>query len=292
MSMRVKALRYIKAAWILLICWGFLTACNFSSDAERATESEIKASTEAAKIEVFEASSLETETAETDLPLNCPVMLSAHHVEVGRFIKHPSLRFHIIKNKDYDSSLGDACEGDIKNLWPDLLRFEREIEAYAPYIRNIGGISLNIEHFPQTMKAVKDHVNNSAVKYKLDEELDQFDRSTALGKNQAEGKILLFLRDSVDIYWINEHGPIIEGLLSEYGLKLSSFSQEKPKLCYDRYKLCICYEWKVSDASFDFCEDVSPENRKKSPRSYNLEYFPFTPYGGLSFKRPDDDNEK
>jgi len=227
-----------------------------------------------------------TETVKATLPPNCPVILATQHVPVGRWRENPSLNIWLTPNGNYDSILGDACKGDLKNLWPDLLRFENEIESYKPYINGINGIATLIEAFPQTINDVKDHVNSFATEYGLNEKMDQIDRSTAHGKNSVKRELRGFLNKSVSDYWLNEHGPIIENLLSEHDVKLRHYSHEKSKFCYDRFEYCSCYPWGYGDYGDD-CNDVSKENRKASSGKYDFEVFPWGAYGSIGFHKPD-----
>ena len=171
-----------------------------------------------------------TEIVKPILSLNCPVILTAQHVGVSRWRENPSLSFRLIKNLDYDEGLEDTCKGDMKNIWPSLMRFQNEIENDLPYINDLSGISRNIEHFPKTFKEVKNHVNSDALDSSLDAK-----------------RGIHFLRKSLNEYWLENHGPIIEDVLLKYDLKLRLYDQEKPKFCYhrDNIEYCNCYPWGI-----------------------------------------------
>lgn len=213
-------------------------------------------------------------------------MLTSARRDADRHVKQPYLTLHLFKNPDYDESLGDACKGDLKNLWPDLRRFETELQTDAPHIYKIWLIGRNIKYFPITAAEAKNHVNASATEYGLDNKLDQFDRSTELGRNKVKSELFKFLSRSQNNYWLNEHGPIIEGLLSDYNLKLEGYYQEKPKFCYDLYELCYCWGFELHDGSKQTCEDAPSKNRKDLKTPFDFEYFPHGADGGLIFQKP------
>ena len=96
------------------------------------------------------------------------------------------------------------------------------------------------------------------------------------------------MRKSLNEYWLENHGPIIEDVLLKYDLKLRLYDQEKPKFCYhrDNIEYCNCYPWGIGRELEDDCDDVSKENRKTSSNKYYFEYFPYGPYGSLVFEKP------
>jgi len=232
----------------------------------------------ASKIEIVADENKEAierlQTTETLKPLNCPVILDVIQKEKGRFRDHSWVNISFIKNPDFDASLGDACQGDMKNIWQDLKRFDVNSQYYRVHLNAV-------EFFPKTAKNVKNFIDATTIEYRLDYKLDQIDRTTALGRNQVKGAMGAFYGFAHRSYWLTEHAYIIDGLLSESDLHVKFWSSEKPSYCYARYERCICYTERET------CKKPREERERISGQSYNFEYFPKRDYGELIFTKPE-----
>ena len=164
---------------------------------------------------------------------------------------------YLEKNPNFDSDLGDACKGDIKKIWPDLLRFEEEISEYWPNVRGVGGMHQALKYFPVTLDETKQYIDEAAKVEKIREQIDPIDRSTLEGGLAVHGILIEFVREKERNYWMEEQGAIIESVLSDYKVKVITYDAEKTSYCYHPYSICRSY--------------YSPDN--ETPKDeYNLEY--------------------
>ena len=186
-------------------------------------------------------------------PLNCPIMIAANSQNRRVYAEGSSeyrdesyLYFRLVENPNFDIELGDSCEGDLKKLWPDLARFESEIEIHMPNIAQIRLISVQLKHFPQTQDEVKHYIDDQAKAAALHDNLETIDRTTAEGGTTLDNMILFFLRTKEQSYWLTEQAPIIENILSKYDLKMEFYSSEKTKYFYHPFKRGVSgeREWK------------------------------------------------
>lgn len=178
-------------------------------------------------------------------PLNCPVMVSGKEITYGpNQIKSKNLSpdpywfIYLDENPSFDPQLGNACQGDMKKIWPDLLRFEIEISKYWPNVRGVGGMH---KYFPATLKEAKQYIDEAAKVEKISEQIDSIDRSTLEGGLAAHNILLKFVREKERDYWVEEQGAIIENLLSDYKVKVITYEAEKTSYCYHPYSICRGY---------------------------------------------------
>lgn len=148
------------------------------------------------------------------------------------------LTFSFQENPEFDPLGEDDCEGDLKNLWPDLTRFDAEIEAYMPNIRGISGTERVLKNFPQTERALKLFIDDAATDAKLHDTIGALDRTTLEGGMQINRTILTLITENQKAYFAQEHTPIIESVLSKYDLKMRPYATEKLKYCYHPRKKC------------------------------------------------------
>jgi len=170
-------------------------------------------------------------------PFNCPMMLVAH----SNFSARENLRylsFSLQENPNFDSATRDACEGDIKNLWPDLIRFDAQIEAHMPNIYGIQDVDRSLKYFQKTEREFKRFIDDAANDAGLHETLDALDRSTLEGGMEIDQTILRLIRKNEQVYFAREHTPIIESTLSKHGLKMRPYETEKMGYCYYPYNIC------------------------------------------------------
>ena len=170
-------------------------------------------------------------------PLNCPVMLVAHSNFRTRDSKQ-YLSFTIQENPDYDLQSGDACQGDIKNLWSDLNRFDAQIEAQMLNINGIHDVDRALKYFPVTERAFKLFIDDAAHEAELHDRLEAIDRSTLEGGMEVDHTIIWFIIKNEQDYFAREHTPIIEATLSKYSLKMRPYETEKMGYCYYPYDIC------------------------------------------------------
>ena len=174
-------------------------------------------------------------------PLNCPAILTARTYKKWK-TDQVWLRFQIEHNKNYEPNLGDACRGDIKNLWRDLNRFDPIIEEYTPKLAHISGMfEPNLNRFPVTTKKLKNFVNNRATEISFTESLKTYNRSTLEGGLEIQRASRQFLMKALQEYLDQEHKPIIEAYLNEHGLKMGRYSGEKLQFCYKSFNRCSKY---------------------------------------------------
>lgn len=178
-------------------------------------------------------------------PLNCPIMVSGKEItyEADR-IKSKTLSpdpywfIFLAENPNFDPELGDACQGDMKKIWPDLLRFEMEISEYWPNVRGVGGIH---KYFPATLDETKQYIDQAAKVEKINEQIGSIDRSTLEGGLAVHSILIKFVREKERNYWIEEQGTIIESILSDYKVKVITYEAEKTSYCYHPYSICRSY---------------------------------------------------
>lgn len=170
-------------------------------------------------------------------PLNCPVMLMAYS-GANRFEKEDWLSFSFKENPNFDIELQDDCKGDLKNIWPDLVRFEEEIKVHVPRIKSVFQITSYLEYFPQTEKDIRAYINKASIDALLYDELAQIDRSTLEGGMEFDLRVLQFIQANENEYWMREHAPVIERILFEYDLKMKNYDSEKSFYCYHLFDVC------------------------------------------------------
>ena len=179
-------------------------------------------------------------TTDMSVPLNCPVMIAAHSNFRMRETKQ-YLSFSLQANPDFNPQTQDVCQGDIKNLWPDLKRFGAQIEAHMPYIDGIQGVDRALKSFPTTEHALKIFIDDAANDAGLHDTLDVFDRSTLEGGMKVDHTIIRFILKNQEAYFAREHTPIIDSVLSNYDLKMQPYQTEKLGYCYHPYEICRSY---------------------------------------------------
>lgn len=187
-------------------------------------------------------------------PLNCPVTLSANTHKKWQS-DQAWLSFIIIENDSFDVSLGDDCDGDMKNLWQDIKRFEKLIEKHNPKLSQISGLfGQNLFHFPATKEQIKRFVDKKAANVSLTFKLKSYDRSTPAGGMEIQHASRQFLMQTLQEYINQEHKPIIDTYLNEHGLKMGGYSGEKLQYCYKSFNRCeyLFTEPIAQDKNIDF----------------------------------------
>lgn len=221
-------------------------------------------------------STFETSTPGTSLlnPPNCPFMIEARsfkyetkRAEREKLSLDPYLSFELVYNPNFKPDERDDCAGDLKNLWPDLLRFETEIAAHWPNIREIDGLGQGLKFSPETFNETKRFIDQAATAANVREQVDAIDRSTLEGGLSVNKILIGLVRDSERRYWMEEQGAIIEAVLSKYSVKVTSYAAEKTSYCYHPYSICRSYY--VPDA-------------QTAKDQYELEYLG-SPLGWLGF---------
>lgn len=176
----------------------------------------------------------------TGEPLNCPQMLSAQSFH-DRWRERQVLRFWIGENPGFDPNKEDVCEGDLKNLWSDLGRFNDAIETHMPHIK---GVSYSLRDFPETDRALRIFIDEAATASSLHEKLDVMDRSTLEGGMDIDHTILRHIFEQQDAYFEREHMPIIRAAMSQPDLVFEYYDSEKLSYCYHPYKICRGLDYK------------------------------------------------
>ena len=174
-------------------------------------------------------------------PLNCPAILTTRTYNKWK-TDQVWLSFIIEQNKNYKPNLGDACNGDMKNLWQDLKRFNPLIEKHDPKISHISGLfGQNLNHFPATKEQVKHFVDKKAADVSLTSHLKSHDRSTLEGGLKIQRASRQFLMKTLQEYLDQEHKTIIEAYLNKHSLKMGHHSTEKLQFCYKNFNRCSKY---------------------------------------------------
>ncbi|WP_189586950.1 hypothetical protein [Litorimonas cladophorae] len=173
----------------------------------------------------------------TGEPLNCPQMLSAQSFH-DRWRERQVLRFWIGENTGFDPNKEDVCEGDLKNIWSDLGRFNDAIETHMPHIK---GVSYSLRDFPETDRALRIFIDEAATASSLHQKLDVMDRSTLEGGMNIDHTILRFIFEQQEAYFEQEHMPIIRAAMPGYDLGLKYYDAEKLGYCYHPYEICRGY---------------------------------------------------
>ncbi len=189
-------------------------------------------------------------------PLNCPVMLVAYSGS-NRFDEQNQLWFTLKQNPNFDANLEDDCKGDLKNIWPDLIRFKTEIKENFPRISQIISITSYLEYFPQTEEDLKAYINIASIDELLYDEVVQIDRSTLEGGMEFDMHVIQFIQTHENNYWMEQHAPIIERVLRDYDLKMDNYDSEKSFYCYHL---------------FDVCRKTQPNAPQQTSNELSLEY--------------------
>ena len=194
---------------------------------------------------------------ETSLPetLNCPIIIEPYESKNKRDGDKVWLSFQLKENSKYDSTLGDACEGDMKNLWQDLKRFEHQIEKRRPNIKYIHGLlGYNLDYFPVTKTEIKSYFDKAADTVGLKEKLNKHDRSTLEGGMEIQRASRDFFMKTLQAYIDQEHKQIVEKTLINQDIKMSNFMAEKLRFCYKSFNRCeyIGADTTKTDDEIDF----------------------------------------
>ena len=198
-----------------------------------------------------------TQPVETSLPepLNCPIIIEAYESKNKRDGDKVWLSFQLKENSKFNSALGDACEGDMKNLWQDLKRFDHQIEKYRHNMQYIHGLfGYNLNYFPVTKAEIKSYFDEAADTVHLKEKLNKHDRSTLEGGMKIQRASRDFFMKTLQAYLDQEHKPIVEKTLINHDVTMSDFMAEKLKFCYKSFNRCeyIATDTTKVDDEIDF----------------------------------------
>lgn len=189
-----------------------------------------------------------------DNPINCPLMFSAQsHNRDSDEEKY--LILQLVENPTFNPDKGDACEGNMKNIWTDLTRLEKEIESHSGNIKHFHSISFNIAFFPETSREIQTYFDKSPEKKKLFGELDKLKGRNLFNNEEFDRRIRYLIIDVEEKYWMEIHAPIIEKVLYKYDLKIDGYDSEKHFYCAPRYDLCNSdggYKGWFKDESLNF----------------------------------------
>ena len=198
-------------------------------------------------------------------PMNCPMMIVAMST-VSDKDGETHLRLGLKDNPDFDLNQKNACEGDIKNLWPDLGRFEDEIESHLPNVRGWFNAHIIMDNFPKTQQELKSFIDDASKVQGLPNKLEVIDRSTLEGGLEYNGKILDLIIQQDRLYWQAVHSPVVNAELSKISKVKFSSGAEKHAFCYHPHHTCRGYP-RYHKRNTDL-----PESRIGVESDYNLEY--------------------
>ena len=198
-------------------------------------------------------------------PMNCPIVITA----VSDFSEQrgrPYLHLSLDKNANFDNQKIDSCNGDIKNLWPDLSRFEAEIESHAPYVEGWFNTSVIMRHFPKTERELKRFIDDASKAKSLPEKLNNIDRSNLEGGLAYHNQIRSLIRQHELVYWDRFHAPILRAKLSKFGRSRFHVGNEKLAYCYHPHTYCRGY------GRLDGKNLVAPQSYIGVESEFDLEY--------------------
>ena len=198
-------------------------------------------------------------------PLNCPAMITAKS-DYSKRDDQKYLFFSISHNPDFDIDLGDACRGDVKNLWHDFLRFEAEIESHLPNVKGWFNATIIFKNFPKTESELKHFIDQASKNQGLPHQLDNIDRSTLEGGLEYQNKILGLIIEQERIYWQAVHTPVMDTTLSKYGTVHLKVGSEKHAYCYHPHETCRGYY------RYDDRKEERPESHIGVKSEFDLEY--------------------
>lgn len=199
-----------------------ITACQDNGPSIEASDTSTKQSTEIPLAE----------------PINCRAILEAKTFESKRHGDQLRLMFFIQRNTNFNEALGDACEGDMKNLWQDFKRFSPLIEEHAQNLSHISGpLGYNLDYFPVTRAEIKRYVDEAATETLLAEKLALYDRSTLEGGMEIQRASRKFLMKTLQTYLEQAHKPIIESALTN-NISLDEYGGEKLQYCNNSFNRC------------------------------------------------------
>jgi len=178
--------------------------------------------------------------AAVQAPLNCPAMIAAKS-DYSKRDAQKYLFLLLVANPDFDIQREDVCQGDVKKLWPDILRFEAEIESHLPYVKGRFNSANLLHYFPKTEHEIKSFINQASNNQGLPHLLDNIDRSTLEGGLDYNRKILGVIIEQERAYWQTVQATAIDTVLSKYGTVHMRVGSEKHAYCYHPHELCRGY---------------------------------------------------
>lgn len=153
---------------------------------------------------------------------NCRAMLTLHEPELrsGEYI----IWVYIKENPDFNATLGDACEGDLRNLWPDLKRYDAELKTEKPYKLRFHNVAVNLDLFPKTHLEIAEYIDDAA-KQNADWIRPKSYNRAKLEDALALRKIYLnLIRTETHNYFATQHAPILNDILAEYHLGMGQYN--------------------------------------------------------------------
>ena len=220
-----------------------------------------------------EASAAEAEVRE---PLNCPMMITAVS-EFSKWEHETFLRLSLDVNANFDSQKIDVCDGDIKYLWPDISRFEAEIESHAPYVRGWFNTPVIMRNFPKTEHELKRFIDDTSKAEGLPDVLNKIERSNLEGGLEYNNQIVSLIRQQERAYWNNQHSSLLDVILSKYGASRFSVSSEKLAYCYHPHNYCRGYSLYYQKSP------DHPQSHIGAVSDYDLEHL-WSAFGLFSFE--------
>ncbi len=244
----------------------FIAGCS-ASDAESAKPQSAEA---VAKTNAVQDAAVQAEPVRA--PLNCPIMIAAYShsydkasADILNLSYEPYLSFKFQENPNFNAKKGDECNGDLKNLWPDLTRFDDEIETFMPNIKGGFNSEIILHNFPKTEHQLKNFIDQASKRQGLPQILDNIDRSTLEGGLDYNRKILNLIREQEKNYWQTVQTPVLSAILSKYGKIQFRPSSEKHAYCYHPHDLCRGYLRVRGTVE-------RPESQIGNDSEYDLEY--------------------
>jgi len=149
-----------------------------------------------------------------------------------------SASFTVSENPDYDPALGDACKGNLANLWQDLEQYD----AMGIRANGFTMLTRKLDLFPETQRELVLFIDDVAKTNRGKINPQQYNRKVLADVLNLRREYLNLIRNETPKYFSNVHAPIINGYLAKHNLKLREYlTGEKLSFCYVPWDNCVTY---------------------------------------------------
>lgn len=171
-------------------------------------------------------------------PINCKGMLNLEEPNLKSGKKR--LVITIQDNPNFNAILGDVCDGDLRKLWPDLIRFDSELKSDEPFELWFTYMTPKLNLFPKTNIEIAEYIDDAAKRKTDDIKPETYDRTKLEDALGLRRKYLEVIWEETPKYFSANHAPILNTALAPYNLEMKSYSAgEKLNFCYVPWDNCV-----------------------------------------------------